>query len=74
MMVTRLYQLPSLIPFLTKEIFEPPGACTTDIMDETPAGLVTRNDLPFDTRGFRERMKGYLIFPVMHPESFLSSP
>lgn len=72
MMVTRLYQFPPLLSFQTKEIFEPAGAGTTDVVDETPTGLVALNDLSFVTGSFRERVKGYLVCPLRHSESFLS--
>ena len=71
-MDTRLYELPPFIPLLTKEIFKPASAGTTGIVDETPTGLVALNHLSFVTRGFRERVKGYLVFPLNHSASFLS--
>jgi hypothetical protein len=56
-----------------KEIFEPAGADTTGIVDETPSGLVALDDLHFVAGGLRELMKCYLIFPASHSGSFLSN-
>jgi hypothetical protein len=71
MMVSGLYQLPPVIPFLMEKIFEPTGTDATGIVDETPSGLVALDDLYFVTRGLRELMKCYLIFPASHSRSFL---
>jgi len=74
MMVSRLYEFPSLLALLTEEAFQPLNTSSEGVMDQTLTCLIAFDDLlSLFRRPLRKLMERNLVFPLFHLLSSLGA-